>query len=369
MASSHPIIIFLDRSGFLLYQDSLPNVWQFPFSEDTVRHLEVINRDGLVDNILSFIKTNKLMSTSLIIILSDGVVFQKDLAPIQEGDNPEGETREKEIQQFLENVPFEYFIAKVVGSARIVATNKELLETIILPFKKIGCTVAAVVPSFVYDGKIDFSFGLTPDAAKAVLRNPDLLKMGNMLVDQKEAEVKKAPEDKELHQDSLKQKPKNIRQIVLIAVFVILLIVLAIAYFAMSNSDNASVSSNINSSAPQVPVPVTPTIDVLPTANITASPSAINSKETKTTIVVNSQTESVGNVLKRLLEKLGLQDVAVSVTETQNPARSSILFSQNIDNETRRIVTEEVRKILPDVSGQESANLENLSISVVVGVL
>jgi len=369
MASrSHPIIIFLDRNGFLLYQDFLQSVWQFPFSEDLVRHLEVINRDQLVDIILSFVKTNKLVPTSVIIILSDSVVFQKDLSPIQPGQNPqEREAQEKEIQQFLENVPFEYFMAKIVGETRIVATNRELLETIMLPFKKIGCFVESVVPSFVYDGKIDFSQGLTPDTAKAVLRNQDLLKMGNMLISQKEVEVKKEPTDMS-PPDSLKEKPKNTMKVVLIAVFVFLLIILAVVYFTMGNSNDTPSSSNTNSSqSPNVPVSaLTPTIDVMPTKTIVASPSAILS-DIKTTIVVNSQTEAVGNILKRRLEQLGLASVTLSVAAPTNPARSSILFSKSVDNETRRIVAEEIRKILIDVSVQESQSLEDLSISIVVG--
>jgi len=189
-----------------------------------------------------------------------------------------------------------------------------------------------------------------------------------MLISQKEVEIKKEPTDMS-PPDSLKEKPKNTMKVVLIAVFVFLLIILAVVYFTMGNSNDTPSSSNTNSSqSPNVPVSaLTPTIAVEPTiTNIVASPSAILS-DIKTTIVVNSQTEAVGNILKRRLEQLGLSSVALSVAATTNPARSTILFSKSVNNETRGLVTEEVKKILTDVSVQESQSLEDLSISIVVG--
>jgi len=362
---SHPVIIFLDRNGFLLYQDFLPNVWQFPFSEDLVLHLEVVNNDQLVNFIWSFLQTNKIMASSLIIVLSDSVVFQKDLSLAQGGQAPEAEDQEKEIQRFLENVPFEHFMAKVVGNTRIVATNKELVEAIILPFKKLGCIVEAVVPSFLYSQTIDFSLGITRDAAKTILQNPDLLKMGNMLVDQKETEIKQERIDNNQHEASLKEKPKNTRQIVLIAIFVFLLIILAIVYFTMGDS-SGSPNPTVNNTPQTFRQATPPTLVPALTSETLSSPSA-NLKNTKITVIANSQTEVIGSALKRLLDKLGLQDVVLSVAQAPNPARSSILFSKSVDNEIRQKVTEEVKKILPDVSVQESQNMEDLTISITVG--
>lgn len=246
MASKSSIVIFLDRTGFLLYQTGIPNIWQFSFEEGLVSDLEVVDKDGLINVIWSFIQSNKIVPGDIIVVLSDSVVFEKDLTSQksgQEGDNKTAqadysikEMQEKEIQRFMENVPFEEVIAKVIGGKVIVATNKELLEAIIYPFKKLGCILEAVVPSFIYAQKTDFSQGLSQDIAQMVIRETNLLRFGNMLLGQQEAVQQPKEENDYKPAEYPINKTKNPRQYVLLAVFIILLGVLAVVYFTLGRT-------------------------------------------------------------------------------------------------------------------------------------
>lgn len=380
-SKEHPIIIFLDRSGFIIYQDTLSNVWQFPFSQDLVQNLDVVNKEQLINLIGSFIQTNKVIPSSLIIVLSDSVIFQKDLTGLQpkpESQQPSlqaslspdktinkhqidfanKELQEKEIKNFLDNVPFEEVLAKVINNTRIVVVNKDLLEAIVDPFKKIGCIVNAVVPCFMYQQYIDFSGGLSQDIARVILQQEERLKLGNMLTGQP---IKTQQDPYGEPQKAPKEKSNNLRQFILIVVFVFLLIVLAIVYLTLGRTPQASPS-------PIAPSP-TAALQTEPTSSPTdrnASSSAVDLQTIKITIIGNKETAILDNGLKNLLSKSGFQNIAIKDSTNPVPARPSVLFTKSVPDSLRQKVIAEIKKIFPDVLVQEAQELEPM-ITIVIG--
>lgn len=374
----HPIIIFLDRNGFLLYQDELSNVWQFPFSQDLVQNLDVINKLQLVNSIGSFIQTNKLIPSSLIIILADSVIFQKSLSlqKNQEDGLPQEdktinksqidfsikEQQEKEIKNFLDSVPFEEILAKLINNTRLVATNKDLLEGVTHPFRKMGCHVEAIVPAFMYQQYIDFSQGLSQNIAKIVLQQGDLLKLGNMLTNQQAVESKQDSNDQP--QNVPKEKPNNTRQFVLIAIFVFLIIVLVIVYLISRTPQTPSSGENVlqpsesqSNTAPTAALQATPTI---------ALPTAIDLETIGITLVKNQETEILASALKNLLTQSEFLNVTLQDSTGPIPAKSSILFSKSIPEHARQKVIVEIKKLFPDISIQESQD-NGSAITIIVG--
>ena len=43
LSKSHPIILFIDRFGFSIYQDTLTTIPKFNFTQDLVSNLDVVN--------------------------------------------------------------------------------------------------------------------------------------------------------------------------------------------------------------------------------------------------------------------------------------------------------------------------------------
>jgi len=365
----HPIIIFLDRNGFIIYQDTLSNVWQFPFSPDLVQNLDVINKEQLVNLIGSFVQTNKVIPSSLIIILSDSVIFQKDLISLEK--NPESkqengesqadfgnkEQQEKEIKNFLDNVPFEEILAKVINNTRIVAANKDLLEAVVYPFKKMGCIVDAIVPGFIYQQYSDFSLGLSQDVARIVLQQTDLLKLSNMLTGQQAVETQQDSNDQP--PSETKEKPNNFRPYILIAIFAFLLIIFVLMYL---NSDNTSQTPPLNAPSPTAALRVEPTSS----KETNVAPSTIDLKTIKITIVSNKETEILANALKKLLTQSEFLNVAIIDSTNPIPAKSSLLFAKSIPDETRQKVMAEIKKIFPDILIIENQDIESV-ITIIIG--
>jgi len=380
----HPIIIFLDRNGFIIYQDTLSNIWQFPFAQDLVVNLDVVNKAQLVNSIGSFIQTNKVIPSSLIVVLADSVIFQKDLSLQKNQDVtlPSGEDKiinkpqidfgnkeqqEKEIKNFLDSVPFEEILAKVINNTRLVATNKDLLETVTHPFKKMGCMVEAIIPAFMYQQYIDFSGGLGQSVAKIVLRQTDLLKLGNMLTGQQAVEPKQDPNDQP--QNVPKEKPSNSRQFILIAIFVFLIIVLVIVYLTSRSTASPPIENVLQPSESQSfpsPTVALQVKTIVPKAETDALPTTIDLRTIEIIVVKNNETEILANALKNLLTQSGFLNVNVKDSTSPIPAKGSVLFSTSIPEDARQKVIAEIKKLFPDILVQESQDNEPV-ITIIVG--
>ncbi|HVZ11602.1 MAG TPA: hypothetical protein VG965_01100 [Patescibacteria group bacterium] len=136
-------ILFLDRSRLDVYIDQQPAVLSFPFAENVISSLEVINPQELENQLNAFIAQNNIPPLNINLILSVNVVFEKDL--------PEGsaEQQAERVQTFLDSLPFEEIETKLLTfpqGARIVAVNKKLFQSILFVFEKLGSTTSNILP-------------------------------------------------------------------------------------------------------------------------------------------------------------------------------------------------------------------------------
>lgn len=381
LSKNHPIILFIDRFGFSVYQDTLTSIPKFSFTPDIVVNLDVINKEQFVSLISTFIQVNKMIPSSLAVILSDNVIYIKDLVnPIQKPapfqglktDLNDNKDHDSEVQNFLENVPFEDVLAKVikVGSvSRIVAVNKDLVMTIIDTFVNKGFTMETITSGFMYGQSVNFTAGLTLDSVRVILENVEPLRLGNLLTDQEkmippenlESELKNPPADGT-------KKPQSLRQFILIGVFVTLLVILAVVYLNMGVSQT---SPSRNFKAKSTPVNTTTTPTIPPTGGLTpiitpVTSAPIDLKSIKIKIVESSQADEKASSLISGLSSIGFQDITSEISEVSIPEKSSVIFSQNIPVDLRTNIITEIKKILPDVSVLENQDV-NFTISILIG--
>lgn len=381
LLKNHPIILFIDRFGFSVYQDTLANIPKFNFTPDLVANLDVINKEQFVNLIVTFIQINKIIPSSLAVILSDSTIYVKDLAnPVQRPVSAQGlktdlsddKERKDEVRNFLEDVPFEEVLAKVikVGSVnRIVAANKDLVMAIIEAFVSKGSVIEAIIPGFIYGQSANFATGLNQDNVRIVLGNAEILKSGNLLTDQEkmissqnlESELKNPPADAKQDLTGRIKKPRNRRQYILIGIFVILLIVLAVVYFTMGASPTQTVNS-VKNSASRANIPTPTPVLVQAAATIVS----VDIKSVKVKIVQSVQTDEKAAGLRSGLLSLGFADVVSEISEVSVPEKSSVIFSQSIPADFRNNLIVEIKKILPNISILESQE-SGFTISIVIG--
>lgn len=366
LSHNHPIILFIDRSGFSVFQDTQPNILKFNFTPDLVANLDVVSKAQFSNLIATFIQINKIVPSSLGIILSDSVVYFKDLINTsQKQTSPSQPLSNEDVQNFLEDVPFEEILAKVIKTDqlnRVVAVNKDLIMTIVDAFVNKGSTIDTVIPSFLYGPAVNFTLGLTQDNIRIILAGSEILKIGNLLINRQEVTLahRLGEEQKNPHAGGEK-KPHNIRQYILVGVFVALLVILAVVYLNLGTSQTPPVGKN-KSSADTVIVP--PTIPTLTHVQITTAP--VDIKSIKIKIVQSVQTDEKAANLKNELVKIGLADIVSEVSETSTAEKSSVIFSQSIPSDLRNSIITEVKKILPDVSILENQDID-LIITIILG--
>lgn len=364
-AKNHPIILFLDRSGFSVFQDTLPNIAKFNFTPDIVANLDVVSREQFVSLIATFIQINKIVPSTLVLILSDNIIYQKDLPVLPlslEAQENIGKERKEGIQEFLEDVPFEEVLAKVIKTdkfSRIAAVNKELAMTIADAFANKGSAIEAIIPGFMYGSNVNFAAGLTQDNIQAVLKESEILRTGNLLTDQQkinsfsdsEAKRKDSPAGGE-------KKPQNLRQYILVSVFITLLIILAVVYLNLGVSQTPPVSSRI---VPTAPPAGEPTI-----VQAQASLIPVDFKSIKVKITQSSQADEKTANLRNVLLNIGFVDVVNEVSEVSTAEKSSIIFSQSIPADLKYKMITEIKKIFTDVAILENQD-SDLTITILIG--
>lgn len=224
MARQHGVI-YLDKNIFDFYSELSPNVLRFTFTPDTVRDFDIINHELIINQIKLFVQQNKLAPVMLHIVLSDTVLFGKEIKITDPGK------RDFDIQTFLDTVPFESVGSTSVllpNSVQVLATNKDMYETIKSGFEAIGFMTELVIPALMMK-EVNLKNGLVPDSAQFIISRAVALRQYNF--------ISVAMESVELQEQGNKGEtaPKNNkRTFLLVGVFVFLILVLVLVIFMTS---------------------------------------------------------------------------------------------------------------------------------------
>jgi len=380
LSKSHPIILFIDRFGFSVYQDTLTTIPKFNFTQDLVSNLDVVNKVQFVSLVSTFIEINKIVPSSLAVILSDDVIYIKDLAgpvqkpvsaPAPKTEATEDKEHKDEVENFLENIPFEEILARVIKTGnmnRIVAVNRDLAMTIADAFMAKGSTIDSITPGFMYGQNVNFTKGLTADNLKVILGNVEILRSGNLLTDQEKMIIgRDIRSELESPAAIVEKKKQNLTQYILAGIFVILLIVLGVVYFLSQKADEASDTKNINSIINQriaVPAVIPTAIPVPATASATISPSDLKTVNIK--ISYDTQSSSIAASLKTDFSGMGFENVVNEISKVSTPEKSSVIFSQNISTDLRSSIITEIKEVLQNFSILESQDASS-TIDISIG--
>ncbi len=218
--------LYLDQNGLLLYTTGTSAVIQFAFPIDLVRDLEVINKELLQKEIRTLIKNNNLAPARYIIALSENVLFEK---PFHDSKSLE---TQKEIQEFLDNMPFEHTTTIIFENAesKLIATNKDLYQSLVRILQQEGSVVEYILPSYVLGVDVTRALSMTKELLLEVHRKAPSLRQYSFLTDaiaspqNHQAEALK-PSGVQVEK---KSDPEKKRIFLLVGVFVFLLAILGI---------------------------------------------------------------------------------------------------------------------------------------------
>lgn len=144
MARNLKGIIFVNRSHLLFYQERSTNVLTLPL-KSSIEDLGNIDKLSLVSYLQTWIETNKIHPSQIIVIASQDVLFEKEF----EEENEDTETK---INQFLDKIPVDELISRGFKGDKkitIVATAKEFYDSIIEILENNGFEVKNFIPEFL----------------------------------------------------------------------------------------------------------------------------------------------------------------------------------------------------------------------------
>lgn len=171
-------ILYIDRAGIAFFVDGQDEVLRFLFPEGSVRDLEVLTPDILVRELTSFLDKQKVAPARLLAVLSPTLLFQRDIEDTREV------SLEIATQAFLEAIPFENVASRTYekeGRVRLIATNRNFYEPLILTFTKRGFVFEGIVPSTFIEEPLLVERGLESDTALSLLKRYDTLKQYSLM--------------------------------------------------------------------------------------------------------------------------------------------------------------------------------------------
>ncbi len=164
-------VILLVKARLLeIYIKGLDQPHKIEFPEAVVKNLELVDQTKLNEIIISFIAQVRLAKETAVILLSDEVVFEKQITR----DTPEKE--QQLIDNFLDKIPLDknHLMRKITpqgDSIFVFGANKNLLEAIRQSFENNGWHIKAIVPEAIF-GKLNL---LDPEVFEKIISASQLL--------------------------------------------------------------------------------------------------------------------------------------------------------------------------------------------------
>ncbi|MBI2442796.1 MAG: hypothetical protein HYV40_02720 [Candidatus Levybacteria bacterium] len=229
--------LYLDQNGMLIYMTTTPTVIQFPFPLDIVRDLEIINKDLLQKEVNELFKNNAIPPTRFILALSPNLLFEKVFT------NAKDPQAQADIQQFLDNIPFERTGTIIFENAesKLIATNKDLYQTLTKIIQELGSVVEYIMPAYVLGIDVNQALSMNQAVLNDIHRKAPSLRQYSFLVESPAINPKAS--DTRIPNSSTNkpsEKPQENgdkkRLFLLLGIFVILILILAIvAYLSFGN--------------------------------------------------------------------------------------------------------------------------------------
>jgi hypothetical protein len=177
------IIFYLEKNGGLLYLNKSTDPVVVKFPKDTVRNLEVQDKDKLHEIITTTINENDIKPTNVMLILGEGVAFEQNIT--------EGANTSEDIQAFLDIVPFSNLLSEtffIKNKLKAIAVSRELCDEIAEGWKKHAFEIFGIFPisavrAMIPELKTEFE-------PKPILKKSDTLKAYNLLTPSKNQKTK-----------------------------------------------------------------------------------------------------------------------------------------------------------------------------------
>lgn len=374
-------VLFIDKYSLTYFSESESSL-TFTYPVSSIKEMEVVDEQLFMKELSSFMQSNKILPATVMIILAEGVIYEKvftledagstvdngavtvkndtqdenkqdeavntqKIDPKNENNNEPSqikqslntEDRVRLVQSFLDIVPFEELASKTYKADKgfkIIVTNKKLYETIVNTCLQAHFIVEGVVPVTIIPKDIIQDLQLSQEKAKIILKKFDVLRQYSLLEENSYALSKSAQMP---HGITMSTKVSSVREYVLIGIFLTLLLTLGIIIYTTLLSPAkerkvASITQRITPTSIIVP-------SLIPTATFSSTPSAVLSKDTLK-IQIAGGTGIQNEQLKQILLNDGYKNIVMKPNNIAAAGKATAIFPINLT----AIIKEDIIKLL-----------------------
>lgn len=377
------VVLYLRSSSLEFYDTESGETRIFDFPGTVIKNSKVKNREAFEVLLSQFMGKAGYAKRAGLVILGEDVLYEKKIA-IEEQDK---------VEELLEDssIDKEHRVYKVLKTSQdvyIVATNKELYESVVTVLSDIGWDIHLVVPVTLFVGT-EKKEGFSQEELKKIIKNISLLKVGNFLnkdirkdtpnVSKKEAEVVVKEEEKKEKKEEKKEEkevsphtessvstedvfgvdekrgfPKKYILILILAIFILIFgfafLLMRAGYFSLPTGNPFAKPTPTPTSAPTA----TPTPTSLP------SEDKVDKKGIVVQIFNGTGTPGQALKVKNALTELGFETINTGNSDTTDATDALVVFSAKVGSVTREEVTKAMHKIFESVvtKGEEDADFD-----------
>lgn len=369
-------VLFIEKNLCQVYTDGAQNVLTYQYPPNIIQDLEIIQLEEFHKQLLQFLAQNNLPPTEFVLVLGNNLFFVKDVSkpvdpkattpPAKPGQPQQTvpaaqvvKNEEEEVQTFLSNVPFEnvsFKVFKTNSATRILATNRDLFEAFKRVFEQQGHTITEIIPSYAFEMFKNVKLGdtLTPNSARAVLKDIDSIKQQSMLVNQmmgQPEEKLKAPEP-----DNPLKNPKK-RMMMYGGIFSVLILVLGylvVTQFILKPEPTRQATQTTEEVVEE-------TIPPSQIVSVSEAPVATNSASVNEgvsiQIISSTATAPQVNELRDNLTTAGFTTITTRTT-TVTASNTQIVFQPDVPETARQELTEAVTILYPNTTTTTNAEAQ-----------
>lgn len=375
-------IIYLNTNFFDIYITGMTNALRFQFAPEVVQDMEIISRDILLQQLDTFVTTNKLPPANILILLADPLLFCKELPPGSEFNT----TRSEEMQTFLDAVPFEHVVNKLYKLEKkeiLVATNQAFQDIFQEVFSKQHSRVDSVVPVFLLGKTVDLTNGMPKQLAKTIIDKLSNIKPWSLPVMHEvvQSPIELTTETKELSEEtdvedlpqpSLPKKKKNNRRTIIMSSMLVPLLIVMVVMYNQMNAENAkndalvkAKQQALQASQPSPTISQTAQTALPPSPPASAFSATTDEQNLQIAIQYTASSATLAASVKTELTSFGIKTVTTTQVSTPTTPQSTAIFTSKVPASSKQRIIDELHKNIANIIIQDSAQL---SVDILVSL-
>lgn len=216
-------LLYLDSKGFYFYEPAIANLVSLTFSQTSVRDMDVIDPAELETQIKNFVAQYQVTPSSISIVLSPNLTFEKEIVGLTPEEQQEAE------KKFIDTIPFDDALTRsypVPKGVKVIGCNNDLYLEIKSSFVKLGFLVDVLIPYQFLGADQALLQNLLVDNIATLLRKIDRYKQYNLVQEKPKVIVAPTVTPSSPNTPATKQAPKKMRLYAMVGVFVVLFAIL-----------------------------------------------------------------------------------------------------------------------------------------------